>query len=108
MQDSIDPHVFQALIEHVFMPPQLPQNADDDDQNRAVDILMTKLIAEYADKYSSQASRELKPVLRRIQKMLRLSHRVSRDGLESGAVQQAFSSMEVGGTYWALFDLGTL
>ena len=49
---------FLSLIDHVFLPPQLPQSAPKEDEATRVDTLLSQFIFDSSKEYSSQLNNE--------------------------------------------------
>lgn len=97
MTDALNKDVFQAVIDHTFMPPKLPQNADDEEKNHASDVLLTVLFSNFACSYARNLSDSDRGVWRYLERTLKHLHDTTRMGLKRETLTSTLSQMEIGG-----------
>jgi hypothetical protein len=100
--DNPDSHILRSVVEHVFMPPKLPQKDLGDQIEQRTNILLCDNLLEAArdflpDVPSSQTSLWMNMI-----KMMELARRAVEVPLEEADLQHVFSSMALGGMYMKL------
>lgn len=87
---------FQNLVNHVFLPPKLPQQAHQDDEQRQIDLELIRSASHSLDNY-----KDLDPgVLDQYACISRLLSHLSQtleNPLSTDTLQQTMSAMEIGG-----------
>lgn len=84
-----------SVVHHVFLPPQLPQQAPEEKQEREINLKLVRLIAESVREYKVPDAikkdwNHMSRMLAYVEQFLDISPRTDR-------LQQAMSEMEVGG-----------
>lgn len=93
------PTVLHSVIDHVFLPPKLPQRADPPDRDRNVHLLLAKLLVDYAEDYAHVLPDMQQATWAHICRMLRhVGARVDMD-LEKAQLTRDLAGMCPGGVY---------
>jgi hypothetical protein len=92
-----DYHILRSVVEHVFMPPKLPQEDPGDQIKQRTDVALCDNLLEVArdflpDVPSSQCSLWMHMI-----KMMELVRRAIEVPLEEAGLQLVFSNMAIGG-----------
>jgi hypothetical protein len=92
-----DYHILRSVVEHVFMPPKLPQEDPGDQIKQRTDVALCDNLLEVArdflpDVPSSQCSLWMHMI-----KMMELVRRAIEVPLEEAGLQRVFSNMAIGG-----------
>ena len=95
--DNPDFHILRSVVEHVFMPPKLPQEDPGDQIKQRTDIALCDNLLEVARGFlqhipSSQCSLWMHMI-----KMMELARRAVGVPLEEADLQDIFSNMAIGG-----------
>jgi hypothetical protein len=94
---NTDSHILRSIVEHVFMPPKLPQECPGDLIEHRTNIALCDNLLEAArgflpDVPSSQISLWMHMI-----KMMELAHRAVEVPLDEAGLQHVFSNMAIGG-----------
>ena len=94
-----DSNILTSVIEHVFMPPKLPQAHPGEQAERDTNIALCNSLIEAAQDFlhiltSSQSSLWLHMI-----KMMESARRTVNAPFEEVDLQRVLSAMDVGGTY---------
>ena len=94
-----DPNsILNSVIEHVFMPPKLPQEAPDGDIEQKVNVALCDNLMEAAQVFIQYVSPSHLPLWTRMIKTMQLARRTATASFKEAEVRQAFSEMVIGGT----------
>ena len=97
--NNSDSHILRSVVEHVFMPPKLPQEDPGEQIEQRTNVVLCDNLLEAArdflpDVPSSQISLWMHMI-----KMMELARRAVEVPLEEVGLQNVFSSMAIGGMY---------
>jgi hypothetical protein len=94
---DLDPNIFRSVIEHVFMPPKLPQAWQDFKAARELNVAMCDTLIEAARNFLQDLPYSQRPQWGHMIKMMELVRRAAKFPLETAAVQRTLSNMTAGG-----------
>lgn len=87
------PKIFQNVVQHVFMPPKLPQQAPKDEQQCAIDLALVRLVQDSIKIYRNQDSIPQER-WNRMHKMLSQVAQVLETPLGAERLERSLSRME--------------
>ena len=94
-----DPNsILHSVIEHVFMPPMLPQEAPDGDIEQKVNVTLCDNLIEAAQDFTQNVPPFQSPLWSRMVKTMRLARRAAAVSFNEADLQHTFSDMAIGGT----------
>ncbi|KAI0066738.1 hypothetical protein BV25DRAFT_1972593 [Artomyces pyxidatus] len=93
---KLDPDAFSSVVEHVFLPPKLPQKAASDLDERRCHTLLCSLAKDSAHNYSHNLPADQKILWNRISRMLKHMQRFATLPPTKEELRDAFGGMEVG------------
>jgi len=94
-----DPNsIFHSVIEHVFMPPKLPQEAPDEDTEQEVNVALCDNLVEAAQDFIQNVPPSQSPLWTCMIKMIQMARRASTASFKEADLQRVFSEMAIGGT----------
>lgn len=94
---DIDPNILRSVIEHVFMPPKLPQVGQDHGAARELNVAMCDILIEAAQNFLQNLPYSQRPQWGHMIKMMELVRRAAKFPLGIAAVQRTLSDMTDGG-----------
>lgn len=102
-----DSNILRSVIEHVFMPPRLPQEEPEEQMGRKINVALCDNLIEAAQLFRQYLPSSKSPLWMRMIKMMGLVRRASTSTFEEASLQRALSDMSIGGTsiYLALSRL---
>src|SRR6266404_9474282 len=92
---DIDSEVLLSVVQHVFLPPNLPQRTPTEDAERATNVALCHILIQAAQAFSEGLS-ELSLCARMI-KMLRSIHRAAKSPLGEAELKGTLSDLVVEG-----------
>ena len=90
--------IFHSVIEHVFMPPKLPQEGPDKDMEQRVEVALCNNLVEAAQDFIQNVPPSQSPLWTRMIKTTQLARRAVTDPFKEVDLQRVFSDMAIGGT----------
>jgi hypothetical protein len=90
--------ILNSVIEHVFMPPKLPQEAPDGDIEQKVNVALCDNLIEAAQVFIQNVSPSHFPLWSSMIKTMQLARRSANASFKEADLRQAFSEMVIGGT----------
>jgi hypothetical protein len=90
--------ILNSVIEHVFMPPKLPQEAPDGDIEQKVNVALCDNLIEATQVFIQNVSPSHFPLWSRMIKTMQLARRSATASFKEADLRQAFSEMVIGGT----------
>ena len=93
-----DSNILRSVIEHVFMPPKLPQNYPDGRTEREINIALCDSLIKAAQDFRQTLPSSQLPLWMQMVKMMELARRAAEAPLMVVDVQRALSGMAIGGT----------
>jgi hypothetical protein len=97
--DNLDSDTLCSVIEHVFMPPKLPQRGPDEETKRKTNVALCDSLIEAAQDFLKIIPSSESPLWKHIIKMIQLARRAAKAPLKTAELQYALSDMALGGTY---------
>ena len=94
---NIDSDVLRSVVEHVFMPPKLPQAAQDHKAEREVNVAICRALIEAARNFLQDLPYSQRPQWGHMIKMMESARLAAKFPLETAELQRTLSSMTVGG-----------
>jgi hypothetical protein len=92
-----DSHILRSVVEHVFMPPKLPQEDPGDQIKQITDIALCDKLEVARDFLPDVPSSQCSLWMHMI-KMMELARCAVEVPLEEADLQRVFSNMAIGGT----------
>lgn len=90
--DYPDSDILRSVVEHVFMPPKLPQEEPDEQIVRETNVALCHILIETARDFLQDV-----PASQHVIKMIELAHRAAKFPYEDAELQSIFSNMMIGG-----------
>ena len=90
--DYPDSDILRSVVEHVFMPPKLPQEEPDEQIVRETNMALCHILIETARDFLQDV-----PASQHVIKMIELAHRAAKFPYEDAELQSIFSNMMIGG-----------
>ena len=94
---DFDPNVLRSVLEHVFMPPKLPQTGQDHKAERELNVAICHLLIEAARKFLQDLPYSQRSQWGHMIKMMESISRAAKFPLETAELQRTLSNMNVGG-----------
>jgi hypothetical protein len=91
--------ILRSVIEHVFMPPKLPQEAPDEETERKTNVVLCGSLIEAAQDFLKIIPSSESDLWGRMIKMMELVRDAVEAPWEDDGLQRALSDMALGGTY---------
>jgi len=94
-----DPHsdILRSVIEHVFLPPRLPQAGPSEETEHKTNAALCNSLVEAARDFLQIVHSSQRPLWMHMIKMMELAGRAAKVPFEEGDLQHVFSDMAVGG-----------
>ena len=99
-QSNSEPANLQSVVHHIFLPPKLPQQASQDDEQRRIDLDLVRLVAEALSNYRDLEQGPHEPYAQMARTLAQVSKMIEVP-LEVSQLQRALSEMETGGWWLA-------
>jgi hypothetical protein len=111
--DLPNPNILHSVVEHVFMPPKLPQSYPGESAEREINVLLCDSLINAAQNFLQVLPYSQRPLWVQMINMMELARRAAEDPLIVVELQRVFLNMATGGTYKYLavksaFDLTIL
>ena len=90
--DYPDSNVLRSVVEHVFMPPELPQEEPEEQTVRETNVALCHILIEAALDFLQDV-----PSSQHVIKMIELARRAAEIPYEEAELQSIFSNMTIGG-----------
>jgi len=95
--DDPDSHILRSVVEHVFMPPKLPQEDPGDQIKQRTDVALCDNLLEVARDFLPDVPSPQCSLWEHMIKMMELARRAVEVPLEGAGLQHVFSNMAIGG-----------
>jgi hypothetical protein len=95
---NLDSATLRSVIEHVFMPPKLPQEDPGEDIGRGINVALCNNLIDAAKDFLRILPPLQHPLWMRMIKMMEFVRRTAALLLEGADLQRALSDMTIGGT----------
>jgi hypothetical protein len=94
------PDALRSVVEHVFMPPKLPQQAPSETTEQETSVALCRLLLEAARDFHQCLSQSQRSTWSHMIKMMELVWRNVRASLDEADLQSTLSSLTVGGGFY--------
>jgi hypothetical protein len=95
--DDPDSDVFRSVIEHVFMPPKLPQAGPCEQAELQTNVALCDSLLDAARDFLKSLPPSQRPLWMHMIKMMELARRAAKVPFEEVDLQRALSNMVTGG-----------
>jgi len=92
-----DSHILRSIVEHVFMPPKLPQEDPGDQIARRTNLALCDNLLEAARDFLPDVPTSQSSLWMHMIKMMELAHRAVEVPVDETGLQHVFSNMAIGG-----------
>jgi hypothetical protein len=92
-----DSHILRSVVEHVFMPPKLPQEDPGDQMKQSTDVALCDILLEVARNFLTHVPSSQHLLWEHMIKMMGLARRAADDPFEEAELRSVFSDMAIGG-----------
>ena len=96
--NQLDTDILHSVIEHVFMPPKLPQVGPDQETEQLTNVALCNCLIEAAHDFLQILPASESPLWMQMIRMMELVRRAARAPLKGYELQSALSGMAPGGT----------
>jgi hypothetical protein len=97
---ALDPDpILRSVVEHVFMPPKLPQEGPNEQMERETNVALCDSLLEAAQDFLPIVPDSESPLWNRMIKMMDLARRAARVPFKEADLQCALSDVMIGGTF---------
>ena len=90
--------ILHSVIEHVFLPPKLPQEAPDENLELEVNVALCDNLIEAAQGFTQHVPLSQSPLWSSIIRTMQLARRTATASFNEVDLQRIFSDMAIGGT----------
>jgi hypothetical protein len=97
--DDPDSDILRSVIEHVFLPPRLPQMGPSQEMEHKTNVALCNSLVEAARDFLQIVPSSQRPLWKHMVKMMELACRAAIVPFEEADLQYVFSDMAVGGKY---------
>ena len=94
---DIDFSVLCSVVEHVCLPPKLPQKAPEEEAERRTNEALCRILVHAAEAFRQYLSPSQELVWARMQKMMESIHRTARAPLVETELKGVLSDLVAGG-----------
>jgi hypothetical protein len=96
--DDPDFDILRSVIEHVFLPPKLPQAGPSEESEHKTNLALCSSLVEAARHFLQNVPSSQRPLWTQMIRMMELARRSAKVPFEEADLQRVFSDMVVGGT----------
>jgi hypothetical protein len=93
-----DPTILRSVIEHVFMPPKLPQEDPGEDVEQRIDVALCENLIDAAQDFLRILLPFQYPLWMRMIKMMEYVRHAAAFPLDEANLQRVLSDVTIGGT----------
>ena len=97
MSNNPDSHILRLVVEHVFMPPKLPQEDPGDQIKQRTNVALCDNLLKAAQDFLSDVPSSQRSLWMHMIKMMELARRVADAPLEEAGLKHVFLTMAIGG-----------
>ena len=97
--DNLDPDILRSVVEHVFMPPKLPDHHPGEETERKTNVALCDALIAAAQDFLRIIPSSESPLWMRIIKMMELARHTAKAPLKEDRLKRALSNMALGGMY---------
>lgn len=94
---DLDSNVLRSVVEHVFMPPKLPQSGQDEKAERESNVAICHALIEAARNFLQNLPYSQRPQWGHMIKMMESVRRAAKFPFETAELQRTLSNMIIGG-----------
>ena len=94
---DIDVRILLSLVEHVFLPPQLPQHAPPEHTEREINVALCHVLIQAAQAFSQGFQPDQQSIWDRMTKMMQSLYWTAKSPPVEAELKGTLSKMEVGG-----------
>jgi hypothetical protein len=94
-----DSSILTSVIEHVFMPPMLPQAHSSEEMERETNVALCTSLIDAAQDFLQILPPSQGPMWLHMIKMMELARRAANVPFEENDLQRVLQAMDIGGTY---------
>jgi len=87
----------RSVVEHVFMPPKLPQEHPGEQMEQRTNVALCDKLLEAAREFFQYVPTSQRSLWKHMIKMMELARGTAKVPLEEASLQHVFSSMAIGG-----------
>ena len=92
-----DSDVLRSVVEHIFLPPKLPQAAPEEEAECRTNVALCHILIVAAVDFRQYLSHSQQIVWARMLKMMRSIHRAAKAPLVEAEFERALSDLVIGG-----------
>ncbi len=92
-----DPHILRSVVNHVFMPPKLPQEDPSEQMEQSTNVALCDKLLEAAREFFQYVPTSQRSLWMHMIKMMELIRGAAEVPLEEASLQHVISSMAIGG-----------
>ncbi|KAI0290847.1 hypothetical protein B0F90DRAFT_1913825 [Multifurca ochricompacta] len=96
---DFDPGALRSVVEHVFMPPNLPQASPGELAEQNMNVALCRLLIEAAQTFLQNLPSSQRPAWMHMIKMMELARRAAEVPLEEADIQRSLSNMVLGDVF---------
>jgi hypothetical protein len=96
--NNLDSDLLWSIIEHVFMPPKLPQKHPGEETERKTNVALCNSLIQAAQDFHKILPSSESSLWMHMIRMIELARRAARSPLKEVDLQRALSDMALGGT----------
>jgi hypothetical protein len=97
--DEPDSDILRSVIEHVFLPPRLPQAGPSEETEHKTNVALCISLVEAAREFLQNVPFSQRPLWNHMIKMMELARRAAIAPFEEADLQHVLSHMAVGGMF---------
>jgi hypothetical protein len=102
--ENLDSDILRSVIEHVFLPPKLPQTHPGKEAERKMNVALCNSLIEAAQAFLKTIPSSETSLWIHMIKMMQLARRAAETPFKKDGLQRALLDMALGGTYrWCTF-----
>ncbi len=95
--DDPDSDILRSVIQHVFLPPRLPQAGPSEETEQKTNVALCNGLVEAALEFLQYVPSSQRPLWMHMIKMMEMACRAAKVPFEEANLQHVFSEMAVGG-----------
>jgi hypothetical protein len=97
--DNPDSDILRSVIEHVFMPPKLPQRVRNEETERKTNVALCNSLIEAAQDFLKLLPSSESPLWMHMIKMMELARHAAKAPSKEDDLQRVLLDMALGSTY---------
>ena len=94
----LDSHILRSIVEHVFMPPKLPQQGPDEETERKTNVALCNSLIEAAQDFLKVLPSSETPLWMHMIKTVELARCAAKAPLKEDDLQRVLLDMALGST----------